>query len=229
VQFGQIRRNIEHMAGQSLKNGILFGLVILIFHIAIKATLERDTFDDAMDLPSVVPETRDDAEAGEMYAYALATEAVAAAAGKARSTPKDIQDAALREYVFGDDAAPAQTDTPPQNATTASIDGMEGTGAGASIDGAGASTDARAVGAAVAPALPNDKSAPTAPPPTQPTLNPSLEKFAATGSFATVGQYANESELCGGSMKGSVGGSVGRNGDLKGFDGFYSSCVASVV
>jgi hypothetical protein len=226
VQFGQIRRNIEHMAGQSLKNGILFGLVILIFHIAIKATLERDTFDDAMDLPSVVPETRDDAEAGEMYAYALATEAVAAAAGKARSTPKDIQDAALREYVFGDDAAPAQTDTPPQNATTASIDGMEGTGAGASIDGAGASIDgagasidARAVGAAVAPALPNDKSA----------LNPSLEKFAATGSFATVGQYANESELCGGSMKGSVGGSVGRNGDLKGFDGFYSSCVASVV
>jgi hypothetical protein len=217
VQFGQIRRNIEHMAGQSLKNGILFGLVILIFHIAIKATLERDTFDDAMDLPSVVPETRDDAEADEMYAYALATEAVAAAAAKARSTPKDIQDAALREYVFGDDAAPAQTDTPPQNATTASI------------DGAGASTDARAVGAAVAPALPNDKSAPTAPPPTQPTLNPSLEKFAATGSFATVGQYANESELCGGSMKGSVGGSVGRNGDLKGFDGFYSSCVASVV
>jgi len=207
------------MAGQSLKNGILFGLVILIFHIAIKATLEKDTFDDAMDLPSVVPATRSDAEADEMYAYALATDAVAAAAAKARSTPKDIQDAALREYVFGDDVV-AQTDT----------------GGGAAAGGAAAGGAAleqiiapyTAPPPSTAPAPPPSTPPPPPPPPST-APPPSLEKFAAAGSFATVGQYANESELCGGSMKGSVGGSVGRSGDLKGFDGFYSSCVASVV
>jgi len=194
--------------GQSLKNGILFGLVILIFHIAIKATLEQDTFannDDTKTTTRLLAERDGQERDGqEREMYAMATSAVAAAAAATGSTPGEVQEAALREYVFGDgDAgAPAPASAPAP---------------------APASTAAPAPAAAPAP---TGAPAPTAAPaPTGAPGAPPVEKFAG-GSFATVGHYANESELCGGSMKGSVG---GRAGDLKGFDGFFSSCVGSVL
>lgn len=90
--------------GQSLKNGILFGLVVVILHITLKAALEED-----QRRPELLPEDPDPAA----MAAASAAAATAIAASVTTSALIGVDAEALNAYVFGSEDPTAEAASPP--------------------------------------------------------------------------------------------------------------------
>ena len=152
--------------GQSLKNGILFGLIVIVFHITLKTALndkeEEPEDEEVEEQPAASAMATIDSDEN------IATIGVV-------EPPPSVQEAALKDYVFGGKDFP-------EPHIDMGIQGSEKVAAGGSD---------------------SDK-----------------------GGRALIGEYANESELCGGSIlkRGPREKSMG----LQGFDGYFGSEVAMV-